>query len=93
MCAEKDPLDCHRSLLVARALAECGQPISHIHADGRLESHEMAMDRLLEITGVPKEDLFQSREELMWRAIANQERRIAYVDDSRAAITHKDKSP
>lgn len=53
MCVEKEPLDCHRTLLVARALEDrelAGNHvgIAHIHADGRLESHDEAMDRLLE---------------------------------------------
>ena len=34
MCAEKEPLDCHRTLLVARALDAQGVDIAHIHADG-----------------------------------------------------------
>ncbi len=65
MCAEKELLDCHRTLLVAKALAERGQRVLQIHSDGRLETHEAAMERLLEATGVPKEDLFRSREELL----------------------------
>jgi len=53
MCVEKEPLDCHRTLLVARALEDTELSgkhigIAHIHADGRLESHDEAMDRLLE---------------------------------------------
>src|SRR6185503_20999401 len=39
MCAEKEPLECHRTLLVTRALEREGEVVSHIHADGRLESH------------------------------------------------------
>ena len=30
MCAEKDPLDCHRTILVARALQARGESIAHI---------------------------------------------------------------
>jgi uncharacterized protein (DUF488 family) len=44
MCAEKEPLECHRALLVARALAEIGIVVQHILPDGRLESHEAAME-------------------------------------------------
>ena len=39
MCAEKEPLDCHRTLLVARALVERGVAVEHILADGGLEAH------------------------------------------------------
>ena len=46
MCAERDPLDCHRALLVSRHLAERGAGINHILADGSLESHEDTERRL-----------------------------------------------
>ena len=47
MCAEKEPLHCHRSLLVAPALVARGVKVAHILADGTLESHEDTMKRLL----------------------------------------------
>lgn len=34
MCSEKDPLDCHRFLLVSKALSEQGVRIKHILDDG-----------------------------------------------------------
>ena len=40
LCAEEDPRDCHRRLLVARVLAERGATIEHIRADGRLQPEE-----------------------------------------------------
>jgi uncharacterized protein (DUF488 family) len=41
LCAEEDPRDCHRRLLVARVLAERGVAvISHIRGDGHLQSEE-----------------------------------------------------
>ena len=47
MCAEKDPLHCHRALLVSRSLEDEGLEVAHILADGGLEPHESVMDRLL----------------------------------------------
>lgn len=85
MCAEKEPLECHRTLLVARALDELGVPVDHILADGRLELHGDAMLRLLDVIGLPREDLFRSRQELIAQAIAKQEERVAYVDQKLAA--------
>ena len=74
MCAEKEPLDCHRTLLVGQALHARGMEVAHIHADGGLEPHDDAMDRLLAGTGLdPKDDLFrrhQSRDVLIAEAIA-----------------------
>ena len=85
MCAEKEPLECHRALLVARALDELGVPVEHILPDGRLESHGDAMLRLLKVVGLPSEDLFRSRRELIALALAQQEERIAYVDEKLVA--------
>ena len=45
MCAERDPLDCHRFLLIGRELAKRGQSVAHILADGTLEGHEATEQR------------------------------------------------
>ena len=81
MCAEKDPVDCHRTLLVSRALERLGIPVRHILADGKLESQAEAMQRLLSLVGLPESDLFRSQEELIAAACALQEGRIAYKDE------------
>ena len=81
MCAEKEPLECHRTLLVSPALVERGILVEHIHADGRLESHDDAMERLLDTVGLPHEDLFRSRHELIEEALAKQEEKVAYMDE------------
>jgi len=85
MCAEKEPLECHRTLLVARALVERGVVVDHILVDGRLESHEATMERLLDVVGLPHQDLFRSKEELIAEALVRQEERVAYVDEKLAA--------
>src|SRR5580704_17304300 len=46
MCAEKDPLECHRTILVCRQFRN-DLEIQHILSDGRLESHTDAETRLL----------------------------------------------
>lgn len=81
MCAEKEPLECHRTLLVARALTERGVVVEHILPDGRLESHEATMERLLDVVGLPHQDLFFTRDELIAEALTRQEKRVAYVDE------------
>ena len=71
MCAEKEPLDCHRTLLVGHALDRREIRICHILASGNLEAHEDAMDRLLAMHGLsPEGDLLTSRQESIARAIA-----------------------
>jgi len=47
LCAERDPLDCHRGLLVARRLAERGQSVGHILHDGTIAPHAAIEARLL----------------------------------------------
>jgi uncharacterized protein (DUF488 family) len=60
MCAEREPLDCHRCLLVAPALAARGLAIGHILADGRIEPHADTETRLLTLAGGAP-DLFDDR--------------------------------
>ena len=47
MCSEREPLDCHRCLLVGRALARRGFTIGHILGDGSIEPHSATEERLL----------------------------------------------
>lgn len=84
MCAEREPLDCHRTLLVSRELAVAGTHVVHILADGHLETHADAMVRLQQMLGLPERDLFRSQSELIEEAYARQEKRVAYVDDQLA---------
>ena len=81
LCAEKEPLECHRTLLVSRELATLGAPVVHIHADGGLEKHEEAISRLVKLLGLPEADLYRSGEEIIEDACALQEGRIAYVNE------------
>jgi len=79
MCAEKEPLECHRTLLVARELEAVGALVAHIHADGRLELHADAVRRLLDLFGLATNDLFSSASELVEEAYSRQEKRVAYA--------------
>jgi uncharacterized protein (DUF488 family) len=48
MCAEKDPIVCHRAILVCQHLRNEGNlQINHIKNNGDLESHDKLEDRLL----------------------------------------------
>jgi uncharacterized protein (DUF488 family) len=51
MCAEREPLDCHRCLLVARELAARGLGVGHILHDGMIEPHAATERRLLALSG------------------------------------------
>jgi uncharacterized protein (DUF488 family) len=82
MCAEKDPLECHRTLLVARKLHEAGVEIAHIHADGSLQDHRTLESRLLDLCKLPEGDMFKRRDEFVSEAYAIQGERVAYQDDN-----------
>ena len=85
MCTEKDPLDCHRTLLVARALIDRGVEVGHILSDGRLETDDEAMHRLLRQQDLEQPELLRSLDERLSAAIQLQEQQIAYVDEALAA--------
>jgi uncharacterized protein (DUF488 family) len=78
MCAEKEPLECHRTILVARHLTTFGIDVVHIHADGCLETHDAALSRLAIMLNLPEHDMFHSREELLANVYREQGERIAY---------------
>ena len=77
MCAEKEPLDCHRTLLVSRALEGRGASIAHILADGSVETQAQTWSRLIDLAGLSKEDMFHDPAELLARACALREKKIA----------------
>ncbi len=80
MCAEKEPLECHRTLLVAKALAAGGVAVEHILADGGLESYDAAMDRLLDAFKLPLNgDMFRTRDDVVAEALTLQAKKFAYV--------------
>lgn len=83
MCSEREPLDCHRTVLVTESLFALGVPVVHILGDGALEPHDETRSRLREIHGLAEPDLFHSTEQLVAQALSRQEERIAYVDSDR----------
>lgn len=93
MCAEKDPITCHRAILICQHLVPFNLEIAHIHSDGELEYHEDLEERLLQLHGLsnskqPKQlSLFDSepeieipRSERLRQAYQLQGDRIAYVE-------------
>lgn len=78
MCAEADPLDCHRCLLVGRALTEAGRDVAHILPSGEIIPHADAEDRLLELEGLAEADLLLPRTERLAEAYRARNRKAAY---------------
>jgi uncharacterized protein (DUF488 family) len=78
MCAEKEPLECHRSALISRyGERHLGRP-GHLREDGSIESQDQLETRLLHMAGQPERDLFRSHEERLDEAYAWLEARVAY---------------
>lgn len=77
MCAEKEPLDCHRTILVSRYLDKLGIDVQHILADGALEPHRETIERLKARLKLG-EDMFRQPDEVTREAYAIQGERIAY---------------
>ena len=83
MCAEKEPLDCHRTILVGHALKRLGVVVRHIHANGYIEECGSAEKRLVKMTKQEMGDLFQSPEigdDPVERAYTVRGREIAYTE-------------
>lgn len=82
LCAEKEPLDCHRTILVARALVEQKWNVLHILEDGTIDDHELALERLVEKLRIPGEDMFRQRRDVLSDAYGRQGKTIAYREET-----------
>lgn len=80
MCAERDPLTCHRCLLVGRALAERGADVRHILDDGALVRQSEIEDTLLKLSGRTGDDLFAPRSERLALAYQEHARKVAFPE-------------
>jgi uncharacterized protein (DUF488 family) len=81
MCSEKEPLDCHRTLLVSQSLNLFDVQIAHIHSDGQIEAHSDALDRLLRSYNLDAPDLFGAEIDRLQEALLKQEKKIAFSDE------------
>lgn len=93
MCAEKDPITCHRAILVCQHLRHFDLSINHILKNGDLQSHEYLEQRILSKHGFKQFlegseiqlSLFSqnnslTREECLKQAYKLQGDEIAYVE-------------
>ncbi|HVS23096.1 MAG TPA: DUF488 domain-containing protein [Gammaproteobacteria bacterium] len=78
LCAERDPFDCHRAILVCRALLERGVDAMHIREDGAIESRATLDARVLAELDARERDLFAGDSELLAAAYRQRGRQIAY---------------
>lgn len=82
ICAEADPLQCHRTILIGRELKFLGMQVEHILQDGGLVSQEACEAQLLEAHRLVNRDLFADETEILARAYRMQAGKIAYVRES-----------
>jgi uncharacterized protein (DUF488 family) len=78
MCGERDPLHCHRCLLVGRALVGRGARVDHLLADGGRRSQTEIEAELLALAGFGdgQGDLLSTPEERLALAYRDQVRRL-----------------
>ncbi|MBD2395717.1 DUF488 domain-containing protein [Cyanobacterium aponinum AL20118] len=91
MCAEKDPINCHRAILISRYLKKNKIDIWHILPNGQLESQTELEQRLIaffELNLSQQLNLFEqninftkSEEELIEEAYTLQGEKIAYLQE------------
>lgn len=86
VCSERDPIECHRAILVCRNLPEIRDYITHIHTDGTPESQLDLDARLVDFLGLTPPPLLQ--EEGDWsKAVSD-----AYEKQGEA-IAYREKYP
>lgn len=91
MCAERDPLDCHRCLLVGRALKERGVAVRHIIGPGEMIGQDDIEELLLAMADQSHTDLFTPRQDQIAKAYRHKARRAAFAE--KPAQAKKDDPP
>jgi len=87
MCSEKDPISCHRAILVCRHLPSDGIQIRHILEDGSVEENDSLIQRLMGLLKLSDKDLFTTPEEMVERAYDIQGEKIAFVSRNNTTST------
>jgi uncharacterized protein (DUF488 family) len=92
MCAERDPLSCHRTILVCRELRAPDLCIEHILADGSIETNAAAEKRLLSMLNI-RPDMIHDERDCIEQAYEMQASHIAYVLPSKRPYSEPRKRP
>lgn len=94
MCTEKEPIDCHRAILVARAFELQEIPAKHILANGRILMQQQLDEQLLQKYFPDRNQLSlftygnqMSEQEYLVEAYKKRNREIGYyMDDSKKVL-------
>jgi uncharacterized protein (DUF488 family) len=79
LCSEQNPIECHRCLLVGRALHQSGRPVAHLLHDGASMTQDDIEAKLLELAGKDGADLFAPLDTRIEEAYWAQNRRHAFA--------------
>lgn len=80
LCTEKDPILCHRMVLICRHLRDSNTVIKHILEDGELEDNRDSESRLLKLLHMPQVNLFETSSQIIEEAYDQQSDKIAHHD-------------
>jgi uncharacterized protein (DUF488 family) len=84
MCAERDPINCHRTILICKHLKKYQIQINHIIDANTFENHTETEFRLLKLFHLENPDLFMNEAQRLTEAYSLQEGKIAYVAENEA---------
>jgi len=91
MCAEKDPINCHRTILICKYLKKYQVKIYHIIDANTYEDHTKTEFRLMKLFHLEQPDLFMKDSERLEEAYSKQEGKIAYVSETPEEYRSNDK--
>jgi len=93
MCAEKEPLECHRTILICRKLKEHNLSIKHILEDGRIENHHDTERRLVKMLKI-EPTLFEPEKkesDLIVQAYDQQSQNISHSSEETGKVYERAK--
>lgn len=80
MCSERNPLDCHRCLLIGRAMKARGVDVEHILGSGDLLTQAEVEIQLLALTNKIHDDMFATEADRLRDAYREHGRRVAFAE-------------
>ncbi|MCJ7615762.1 MAG: DUF488 domain-containing protein [Desulfobacterales bacterium] len=90
LCAEKDPVSCHRMILICRHLRADDIKIFHIIDFRSVLTQSECEARLLKLFKLDQPDLFRNVNDQITEAYKKQAEKIAYVAETSAEYTAED---
>lgn len=81
MCAEKDPITCHRAILICRNLQVLNLHVRHILCNGNIEEHYDSEKRLMKLFKLDQPGLFKTESQRIEEAYRRQSKKIAFINN------------